>query len=367
MIPLNKPGHRIRITKETDYLNLHFPNRNVTYCYTAGDCLNLLYKYLYEQRGALRIGVSPMTCYQAILPMVYNGHIPVLLDIDKQTLNIDANRRDQWPEMDAIEVIHLGGNPCDMGNIMDYAEKHNLLVIEDCAQALGVLYNGKICGCFGDYAIISTLKNIYQPGGILLSKEPITPPINSISCAVKVYKIIKDKLEGKCNHRKHNIWNNLYKTLLAYRSKESLFANTMRTLPPRMVVKVLENLPGIEDLNRIRIQNFQTIINGLKNPHIKVIINKGSANRIFLLCDEPKASQYIKTLRQKGIAANNLTQSYLNGYQKPIWEVPELVTYYNADQLPIYTSVYNHVIAIPNSPYLTNEEIDYIIKTINSL
>lgn len=367
MIPLNKPGHKTYVKSEEDYLNLHFPNRMVTYCYTAGDCLNLLYKHLYERRGALRIGVSPMTCYQAILPIVYNGHTPVLLDIDKQTLNIDVNRREQWPEMDAIEVIHLGGNPCDMTSIMDYAKKHNLLVIEDCAQALGVLHDGQICGSFGDYAVISTLKNIYQPGGILLSKEPISFPVGKISSVIKIYKFIKDKLEGWCNHRKYNMWNPIYKALLTYRSKESLFSKTMRALPQDFREYIQLTLPSIDELNELRILHYQTYLTHLHNSQINIVKNNGSANRVFLLCDEPKANDYINILRSKGIAANNLTQSYLKGYQKPIWEVPELASFFVAEQLPNYTCIYNRIIAIPNSPYLTNEEINYIIQTINTL
>ena len=367
MIPLNKPGHSIQVGEMVDYLALQFPNKYITYCFTAGDCLNLLYKHLYEQRGAMRIGVSPLTCYQAILPIIYNGHTPILLDIDKSTLNINTTHMEQWPEMDAIEVIHLGGNPCDMNAVMAYAESHNLMVIEDCAQALGVRSHGSLCGSFGDYAVFSTLKNIYQPGGILVSNEHISSPMGKISSVVKIYKFIKDRLEGWCNHRKYNIWNPIYKALLTYRSKESLFANTMRALPQDLCEHIQLTLPIIDELNDLRIRHYQTYLTRLHNSQIHIVENNGSANRVFLLCDKPKANDYINILRSKGIAANNLTQSYLNGYQKPIWEVPELAPFFVAEQLHNYTSIYNRIIAIPNSPYLTNDEIDYIIQTINSL
>jgi len=80
------------------------------------------------------------------------GATPVFVDIDPDTFNIDANKIEAaiTPKTKAIIPVHLYGQPCDMDAIMDIAHRHNLLVIEDCCQAIGAKYKGRQVGTFGD-------------------------------------------------------------------------------------------------------------------------------------------------------------------------------------------------------------------------
>ena len=73
----------------------------------------------------------------------------------------------------------------------------------------------------------------------------------------------------------------------------------------------------------------------------------------------------MKKIRKKGVAANNLTQNYMCGYQAHISKDYLLGKYYQDSGLDVYNSIYNKIIAIPSSPFLTNKEIKHIINTVN--
>lgn len=97
------------------------------------------------------------------------GLKPVFVDIDPATYNLNPDLIEQaiTPRTRVIVPTHLYGLPCDMDRIMQIARKHNLVVIEDCAHALGARYRGKPVGTFGDAAFFSfqTLKPLNTYGG----------------------------------------------------------------------------------------------------------------------------------------------------------------------------------------------------------
>ena len=86
---------------------------------------------------------------------------PVLVDIDKNTWNIDPNliKEKINDKTKAIIPVHLYGNPCDMDRIMEIAKEHNLFVIEDCAEAHGAEYKGKKVGSIGHIGCFSFYGN----------------------------------------------------------------------------------------------------------------------------------------------------------------------------------------------------------------
>jgi perosamine synthetase len=97
------------------------------------------------------------------------GLKPVFVDVDPATFNIDATKIEAaiTDRTCAIVPTHLYGQPCDMTEVMRIAGKHNLTVVEDCAQAAGALYRGRKVGTFGQAALFSfqLLKGINTYGG----------------------------------------------------------------------------------------------------------------------------------------------------------------------------------------------------------
>ncbi len=101
--------------------------------------------------------VSPYTMSaSAIAPLVYGG-VPVFADIDPSNYCMDPASIESriTPRTRAILVVHIFGHPADMDPIMDLARKHNLIVIEDCAQAPMGKYKGRNVGTIGDLGVFS--------------------------------------------------------------------------------------------------------------------------------------------------------------------------------------------------------------------
>lgn len=101
---------------------------------------------------------TPITDMGAITPIIYQNAVPVFADVDPETYNITAEtiERKITSKTRAVIVTHLFGNPCDMESIMGLARKHNIVVIEDCAQAYLSEYHGRKVGTIGDIGCFSS-------------------------------------------------------------------------------------------------------------------------------------------------------------------------------------------------------------------
>jgi dTDP-4-amino-4,6-dideoxygalactose transaminase len=123
---------------------------------------------------ALGIGIGDeviVTCYTYIASAsaaVMRGAVPVMADIDPDSLNISADtvRAVISPRTRAIIAVHLAGMPCDMDPLLDLTKEYDLKVIEDCAQAHGATYKGRPVGSLGDVAAFSFCQDkIMTTGG----------------------------------------------------------------------------------------------------------------------------------------------------------------------------------------------------------
>ena len=90
-------------------------------------------------------------------PLLQHGAVPVFVDVQLGTYNIDPAKIEAaiTPKTKAIMLAHTLGNPYDLDTITALAKKHNLWLIEDCCDALGSTYNGKLAGTFGDIGTLS--------------------------------------------------------------------------------------------------------------------------------------------------------------------------------------------------------------------
>jgi perosamine synthetase len=117
--------------------------------------------------AALGIGPEDEVIVQTLTNMAtafavsYTGATPIAADIESDTWNIDPHllERKITTKTKAIIVVHLFGHPVDMDPVLAVARKHNLYVVEDCAQAHGAVYKGRRVGSFGDIACFSFYAN----------------------------------------------------------------------------------------------------------------------------------------------------------------------------------------------------------------
>jgi perosamine synthetase len=101
--------------------------------------------------------VPPITDMGTILPVMWQGGVPIFVDLDPHTYNLTPQTcaKAITPKTRAIMAVHLAGNPCDLHGLRQLADKHKLVLIEDCAQAHGTTYAGKPVGSFGHMGCFS--------------------------------------------------------------------------------------------------------------------------------------------------------------------------------------------------------------------
>lgn len=120
--------------------------------------------------------VPAYTFVASATAVLFTGAVPVFVDIDPETYNIDVNQIEQaiTPKTAAIMPVHFGGRPADMDRLLAIAQKHQLKIIEDAAQAWGSAWNHQPVGAIGAAGGFSfqSSKNINSAeGGIILTND----------------------------------------------------------------------------------------------------------------------------------------------------------------------------------------------------
>lgn len=136
--------------------------------------------------------VPAITDIGTILGVMLQGAKPVFVDVDIVTQNMDPAdiERHITGKSRAIIPVHLYGYPCDMDRILPIAKKHGLYVVEDCAQAIGTTYKGKLVGSLGDLACISFQQSKHMTtgdGGVVMAKKDMLRGRKLIHCHDKAW------------------------------------------------------------------------------------------------------------------------------------------------------------------------------------
>ncbi len=127
-----------------------------------------------------KVFCTDMTFDATVNPIVYEGGVPIFIDTEYDTWNMDPEALKKafeiYPEVKAVVVANLYGTPGKLGEIAEICKKHNAVMIEDAAESLGATYKGRQTGTFGTYNAISFNGNKIitgSSGGMLLtdSKE----------------------------------------------------------------------------------------------------------------------------------------------------------------------------------------------------
>lgn len=155
-------------------------NRSITHCLALNSgtsALHLAIKLAGLKRGDI-VFCSDMTFSATVNPVVYEGGVPVFIDSEKDTWNMDPIALEKafqkYPQTKVVMLAHLYGTPAKMDKIIEICKKHNAILIEDAAEALSAKYKGRECGTFGKYAAISFNGNkiiTTSGGGMLLTKD----------------------------------------------------------------------------------------------------------------------------------------------------------------------------------------------------
>lgn len=125
-----------------------------------------------------KVFCSDMTFDATVNPIVYEGGVPVFIDTEYDTWNMDPEALEEafllYPEVKVLVLVHLYGTPGKIDEIKAICDKHNVMIIEDAAESLGATYKGVQTGTFGNYNAISFNGNKIitgSSGGMFLTDD----------------------------------------------------------------------------------------------------------------------------------------------------------------------------------------------------
>lgn len=307
----------------------------------------------WKELGKLQAGdeviVQANTYIASVLAITENDLVPVLVEPNPASYNLDPATLVAaiTPKTKAILPVHLYGQLCPMPEIMAIAQKHNLLVLEDCAQSHGAEINGKRAGNWGDAAGFS-----FYPGknlGALGDAGTITTNNDELAQTLKALR----------NYGSHKKYENLYQGVNS--RLDEIQAAMLRV-----------KLRHLEAETARRQQIAAMYCEGINNPHIVLPLDAAAIRtqhstlniqhykvhvwHLFVVrCENRAALQ--QHLADKGIQT-------LIHYPIPPHQQQAYPQYANM-QLPLTEQIHQQVLSIPLDPTISDEAVKQVIAVMN--
>lgn len=262
---------------------------------------------------ALVPGDEVITCATGfpttVNPVLQNGLVPVFLDVDIPTYNIRADLLEAaiTPRTRAIVVAHTLGNPFDLGAVMAVAKKHDLFVVEDCCDALGAQYDGRLVGTFGDIGTLSFYPahhiTMGEGGAVFTSRSKFKRILESVRdwgrdcwCAPGMDNTCSRRFDWQLGDLPFGYDHKYTYSHLGYNLK----------ITDMQAAVGLAQMDRLVDFIAARKRNFQHLTDGLSDLEDVLILPKATPN------SDPSWFGFPITVRpESGVARDDLVK-YLN-------------------------------------------------------
>lgn len=304
---------------------------------------------------------TPFTFAATIEAVMMRGAIPVFVDVDEKTFNIDVAAIEKviTPKSKAIIPVHLYGQSADMDPIMALADRYNLKVVEDNAQAISATYKGKPTGSFGDAACISfyPTKNLGacgDAGMIVCNDDKLAERLRCLRAHGSKQRYFHEELG--VNSRLDEIQAAVLLTKLAHLAD---WTNKRRAIAQKYF-EILKNVPGIV----------------LPNPGVKEdYTHVWHQYTVRVLSDNLASASSNSTngattsMRQRvidGLAKRNIGSMCY--YPVPLHMQEAFAHYgYKKGEFPITERLADEVLSLPMFPELTDEDIQAVGQALSEI
>lgn len=309
-------------------------------CANGLDALTLILR-AYIEMGRLKEGdevIVPANTYIAsILSISENRLKPVLVEPDAGNMQIDADKIEAaiTSATKALMIVHLYGRCAYNEKIADICKKHNLLLIEDNAQAHGCLYNEKRTGSLGNAAAHS-----FYPGKNLGA-------LGDAGAVTTDDKELADSVRSLGNYGSDK------KYVFPLRGRNSRIDEIQAAV-------LLAKLPYLDSENERRKEIARLYYEGIKNPLIEIPPTHDYNSNVFhlfpIFTDERDRLQ--SYLKENGI--ETIIHYPIPPYRQKCYEGLA-----DATDFPITDKIHETELSIPISPVMTNKEAEIVIETLN--
>lgn len=271
-----------------------------------------------------------------ILSILNAGHIPVLVEPDVLTANIDVHKIEEkiTAKTKVIMPVHLYGYPCDMEVISHLAQKYNLHIIEDCAQAHGATYFGKKIGTFSTISAFSfyptkNLGALGDAGAVLTNDDALA-----------------SKLKALRNYGSHIKYHNEYRGLNSRLDEvQAGFLNI--------------KLPYLDKINQHK-KMLAQVYNQYLAPEYRVLQYQNGSDSVYHIYAifHPQRDALRVYLKDHGIS----TEVH---YPIPSYRQKALLGLFDVNAYPISDQLHANTLSLPISYFHTIEDIQYVCQILN--
>jgi len=294
--------------------------------------------------------IPDFTMVSTLFALFYCQAKPVLVDVEKNTGNINVEKIEEriTKKTKAIIPVHIYGHPVDMDPILALAEKYNLFVIEDAAEAHGAEYKGRKCGGLSSLACFSFYPNkiiTCGEGGMVITNN------KKLADGCRYFKNLCFPPSGKRSYIHKNLGYN-------YR---------MTNMQAAVGLAQLEKIKTLVAKRRKNAHLYNKFLKGI--PGLKLPIEKDYAKNVYWMYSivvEPKAfgktrNRLAKILKSKGIDSRNFFQ--------PMHSQPFLAKMgiFDKGRYPISQYLAKNGLYLPSGSGLSEKEIKYISETIKNI
>lgn len=315
-------------------------------CSNGTTALHLVIKALGIDEGD-EVLVATSTNMASAFSVYYEGALPIPVDIEKDTWQLDPSKLEEkiTEKTKAIMVVHLFGLPVDMDPVMEIAKKHNLKVIEDCAQAHGARYKGKKVGSIGDVGCFSFYAN-----KIITAGEGGMVVTNNSEIADKA-RNYGNFCYGKENKFMHNDIGYNYR------------------IPHMSAALALGQLQRIDSILEKKEHIYQQYKKGLENiSAIHIPERKEYSDSVMWMfnveLDESASisrNEFMKKLKGRGIETR---EAFVPINKQKVFLEKGFV---KEDDCPVANYIMDQGLYLPSGLNLTNEDIHYVVQSIQEI
>lgn len=278
--------------------------------------------------------------------LLWNGNIPVFVDISPDTLNIDPEKIEAaiTPRTTAIMPVHCYGNPCDVKAIDEIADKYNLKVIYDAAHAFGVRYNGNSLLNHGDLSVLSfhatKVFNTFEGGAIVCQDQKTKQRIDRLKNFgfVDEITVMAPGINGKMSEV------NAAMGIAQLRHMPRVLG--LRREIDRMYREALKDIPGIKCVDFIDVDSSNY-------SYFPVIVDRSFPVTRDELYD---------LLKSNGVFARRYFYPLISSFSM-YRGLPSA----NSDNLPVANRIANEIICLPIFPTLEERDQEFVIDLIFSI
>ena len=294
--------------------------------------------------------VPTFTMSAPVNAVILAGATPVLVDADKDTFCIDANKIEEkiTDKTKAIIAVHIYGQPCDMDKIQEIAQKNNLYVIEDAAEAHGAIYKGKKIGSLSDIACFSFYAN-----KILTTGEG--------GMAVTNNKQLAERMA---------YFRNYCFEIPRFLHREVGFNYRLTNIQAAMGLAQTENADKLVEARRKVGEKYDALLQDTKG--ITIPAKRDNIKNVYwmysiVLTDEIRASrkEIVQKLKEKGVDTRNF---FLSMHKQPAFLEKKTENVPNcAGEFPVSNRIENKGFYLPSSSDITDQEIAEVCTALKEV